>query len=266
MGSSYYGRAVKAGGEEWHSFAAIKTYLTGLDSRITCANDPEDEFDATEHGSSYKSTLSFSINGTHAFTIYRDKALSETSKTLNVKLDTISGASLPPNNEKGIRNAETEYNDEKLPSYDRVRGFTISHIINNNFILLSFASLVAVTSGTHRDWITICFSFSNNKTYIGTYNETSEISKAKCFNISGYSLYDTDQSTGAVGSFLSRFSYAAPAGEIDYIKSSIYQNNSEKVFENRAVYDCTTVNIGDTVSLKDGSYVAVGTNQLVKVS
>ena len=267
MGSSYYGRTVEIGGTEVNSFSAIKTYLLGLDSRFSCDNVPADEFDSSIYGSDHKATLSFSINGVHSFTIYRNKKLSESSKSLVVALDMVDGANIPPSNSCDIRNAKTNYNEDKAWTFDRVRGFTISHIINDNFVLLSFASLVPVTLGTHRDWTTICFSFSSGKTYIGMFSETSEISKEKCFNISNYSLYDSDISSGIMtGTFLSRFSYAAPVGSIDYIKSAVYQSNSSKAFENKAIYDSTAVNVGATVSLKDGSYVAVGTHQLVKVS
>lgn len=256
MGSSTYAASVEAYGHEKEMYRSIKNYLTNLDPRITCDNDVDEEWSGSV--AEHIPTLDFKINNTPIFSLYRDKYIDLTSKYINFTL-------LPsgiPSNSKGIRNAKDQPNEEKAANYDRTRGLAISHIINDNFILLSFAGLS--TTVRNNDNVTFALSFTNSVTYIGA-AQTGTYDKAHCFDISGYTLYNLTLPS-STGTFISRFSYGAPVGSIDYIKSSVYQSNGSKIFENKAVYDSTTVNVGDAVSLKDGSYVAVGTHQLVKVS
>ena len=76
-----------------------------------------------------------------------------------------------------------------------------------------------------------------------------------------------DISSTKSGSFTSRFAYKSLPGQIDYIKSCVYLNENQRQFDITAIYDCTELQaVGDTVSLKDGSYLAVGLHQLVKIS
>lgn len=262
MGSSIYGASVKAEGKENVSYKAIKNYLTGLDSRITCAEDPDEEFNADIKGSSHVPTLNFSISGTHIFKLYRESSLADYSKRMVFSMDAGNGI---PANTKGIRNGEFTPDESRTWDAEVSRGLTISHIINNNFIFLSFTAIDSSQNIRNSDNAGFMYCASDSKVYLCSFPAVSPYDKSHIFNLSSYTLYDL-ATPGTVGTFLSRFSYAAPAGEIDYIKSSIYMNNDTKQFENRAIYDCTSVNVGDTVSLNDGSYVAVGPHQLVKVS
>lgn len=65
--------------------------------------------------------------------------------------------------------------------------------------------------------------------------------------------------------FVSRFQYASAPGKIDYVKNCVFQNNGTKLFNVTTVYDCTTVPVGECVSLDDGAYLAVGPHQLVRM-
>ena len=65
--------------------------------------------------------------------------------------------------------------------------------------------------------------------------------------------------------FVSRFQYASAPGKIDYVKNCVFQNNDTKLFNVTTVYDCTTVPVGECVSLDDGAYLAVGPHQLVRM-
>lgn len=277
MGSSTYAASVEAYGTEKDMYRSIINYLTSLDSRIACDTDLDTEWETSIGTPGHFPTFVFSINNTPIFSLSRDGQIAtyyrQGSNILIFKL-LLDGV---PTNQINIRNKKD--NPETETQWDTVytRGLTISHIINDNFILLSFAAcpdgIVPQTTNTrYRDMdnATFALSLSNNQTYIGATKAASAApytpySKAYCFNISDYTLYNVT-TPSSVGTFVSRFSYGAPVGTIDYIKSSVYQSNGSKIFENKAVYDSTTVNVGDAVSLKDGSYVAVGTHQLVKVS
>lgn len=277
MGSSTYAASVEAYGTEKDMFRSIINYLTSLDSRITCDTDLDTEWKTSIETPGHLPTFVFSVNNTPIFSLSRDGQIAtyyrNPSKCLVFKL-LLDGV---PTNEISIRNKKDSPETATQWETTYTRGLIISHIINDNFILLSFAAssdatTSQTTSTTWRDTdnATFALSLSNNQLYIGATKAASSApytpySKAYCFDISDYTLYNVT-TPSSVGKFVSRFNYGAPVGTIDYIKSTVYQSNGSKIFENKAVYDSTTVNVGDAVSLKDGSYVAVGTHQLVKVS
>ena len=62
------------------------------------------------------------------------------------------------------------------------------------------------------------------------------------------------------------FSYEARTGYLDFISHSSFVSGSTKVFTSNDVYDCTTVNFGDTLSLKDGAnFLAIGAHSMVRL-
>ena len=277
MGSSTYAASVESYGTEKDMFRSIINYLTSLDSRIVCDTNLDTEWNTAIGDPNHVPTFVFSINNRSIFSLGRYGNIAtyyrQPSKFLVFKL-LLDGV---PTNEISIRNKKDSPEKETQWDVVHTRGLTISHIINDNFILLSFAaSSNATTSQTtditwrDTDNATFALSLSNNQLYIGATKAASAApytpySKAYCFDISDYTMYNVT-APSSVGKFVSRFGYSAPVGTIDYIKSTVYQSNGSKIFENKVVYDSTTVNVGDAVSLKDGSYVAVGTHQLVKVS
>ena len=273
MGSTAYGIAIQATGQEKEMYRAIKNYILGLDSRITCDNDPDDEFDTTkwgttEQGYAHVPTLEFSISGTHVFTILRECSLCEndgshrSAKLIFCKMDAISGIS--DNSTDIVFRPDGSSGQGVDWSENFTRGVIVSHIISDSIIYIGISSLAAAQNIRDAFNWSMWYNLSNNVMFLNSSKKQSGYNKTRFYNLSDRTLYRTTDI--ASGTFLSRFSYACPPGTIDYIKSSIYQSNNEKVFENRAIYDSTTVAVGDTVSLKDGAYVAVGTHQLVKVS
>lgn len=266
MGSTAFGIAIQATGQEKEMYRAIKNYILGLDSRITCDNDPDDEFDISTKGSDYTPKLEFSISNTHIFTLYRERSLGNDLGAAHIccKMDAVSGIADSARAIAFRPDGQTSYSSYIQWYTDFTRGVIISHIISDSIIYIGISTINSDQSlrNTH-NW-SMWYNLSNNVVFLSSSKEQSTYNKARFYNLSDRTLYRTTDIVS--GTFLSRFSYACPPGTIDYIKSTIYQNNNEKVFENRAIYDCTTVTVGDTVSLKDGAYVAVGTHQLVKVS
>lgn len=264
MGSIAYGTVIQNSGVEKEFYRAIKTYILSLNSRITCDSDPDEEFDISTKGGSYIPTLNFSIDGVHVFKIYRPDVLNNPVHGINVSMDAVNGI---PDNACYINFRYDGYHE----NWDRVaystafdRGLIISHIQNGSLVYLSFACWNETQGNRNAYNMSLLHIKSDNSVLLSSIKQQSGYNKNVCLDLSARTLYRT--SDLASGTFLSRFSYACPPGTIDYIKSSIYQNNNEKVFENRAIYDSTTVAVGDTVSLKDGAYAAVGTHQLIKVS
>lgn len=268
MGSSAFGIYIQTEGHEKLFYKAIKDYILSLSPTITCAEDPEEEFNADLKGSGHIPTLNFSINGTHIFKLYRPMRLRDLGMETPVKgicfsMDAVG--SIPHGvREINFRPSDTDTGVTQINT--GLRGIWISHIINTAFVYFNFGSFNQSRREESSENGGPVYCSSDGKFYLGLVGgHSGTLTRANIFDLSGVTLYDAT-ATGLVGSFLSRFTYAAPPGSIDYIKSSIYMNNNEKVFENRAIYDSTTVTIGDTVSLKDGAYVAIGTHQLVKVS
>ena len=267
MGSCIFGYNVEVYGTEIEYYKALKNYITGLDTRITCDNDVDEEFDRSESGDDHVATLSFKINNVSAFKLYRNDILYRDGdwvgvRAINFDMDLGEGFDFSPE-EIWFRNDNTATSYAKPDAIVR-RGLLVSSIINENIIFIRFNAPKA--SYRDGDTATVFYSFSNNSTFVSSSNASVDtFDKAHCFNLSAHTLYDRSLII-PYGTFLSRFNYAAPAGEIDYIKSSIYQSSNEKRFENMSLFDCTTVTAGSTVSLKDGAYLAVGSHQLVKVS
>lgn len=275
MGSTAYGIAIQATGQEKEMYRVIKNYILGLDSRITCDNDPDDEFDVTKWGTladgyAHIPKLEFSINGTHIFTILRERSLCESdgshrgARYVDCKMDAIS--SIPDNYANIVFRPDGEGGGAWSVDWSEnfARGVIISHIVNDSIIYIGISSLNADQGVRNSYNWSMWYNLSYNVLFLNSAKQQSGYNKTRFYNLSDRTLYRTTDIVS--GTFLSRFTYAAPPGSIDYIKSSIYMSSNEKVFENRAIYDSTTVTIGDTVSLKDGAYVAIGTHQLVKVS
>ena len=62
------------------------------------------------------------------------------------------------------------------------------------------------------------------------------------------------------------FSFEARTGYLDFISHSSFVSGSTKVFTSTDIYDCTTVNFGDTLSLKDGAnFLAIGAHSMVRL-
>ena len=265
MGSAYFGREVISLKKEKDFYKEVKNYILGLNSAITCANDPDEEFDTSEVGSSHVPILEFKVNNTDLFKFYRSAALSSTSITgFIVAMNNVPTGI--PESTKGMSFKESSVSEGVPYTSDFKRGVIISHIVNDNFVYLMFSPLWNYSDNRKNNSFRVLYCKSGDDIYVtSSIAQLSAWNKYNAFNISDLTLYDLTTPTSN-GTFLSRFAHAAPAGQIDYIKSSIYQNNSQRSFENKAIYDSSTVNISDTVSLKDGAYIAVGSHQLVKVS
>lgn len=255
--SSAFNTYVSSYSNEKTFIVKLINFLEGLSSDIVCASDPDDEY---PNDSSHTPTFNFTIKNRSAFSLVRNNTLANRSRNFNFSATAKTGESA---NTSSLILSDKLGWDEPYASNTANRGIRISYIVNDDFILLSF--YVKDDNTTPKNNFTIIFFESNSSIFASSRANLSSYTQSNCFNISALTFYDLD-SVYANGTFVSRFAHAAPAGQIDYIKSSIYQNNSQKAFENKAIYDSSTVGISDTVSLKDGAYIAVGPHQLVKVS
>lgn len=83
--------------------------------------------------------------------------------------------------------------------------------------------------------------------------------------IENASVYNADGTNSTIKS--SMFSYEARTGYLDFISHSNFITGSTKAFTSTDIYDCTTVNFGDTLSLKDGAnFLAIGAHSMVPIN
>lgn len=234
--------------------------VTGLSDKITCSGSV-DQYDSSD--TSIKPEFVFSIHGKPTLTMQRANTLANTNNVFNV--------SLYVGNNSISTNQQCPYSGSaSAASANSTRTFALSWITSGDFILLA---LMSVENYGYKHHVIVSIKSGNNVYGDGYfYNWNAYLPTTTIFNIKQkpithtplFNFYNYD--IGDNGIFTSRFAFSSKPGTIDYIKSSPYIDNGYKKFDITSVYDCTTVTIGDTVSLKDGAYLAVGTNQLVKVS
>lgn len=258
MGSANFYTEVIAYNTIEETFAStVVNYITGLDSRITCDNDPAYEYNRTERGDSYVPKFDFYFNNNLIFTMTRGDTLSRGAngyvlyaKRGNQTIDSIF---------VGFANTSVQGINVIINRY-----FNVSHIINDDFIFIDVHT--GFNSSGTRNGMKIIYVKCESDEYMGYGKMTnnSEYNPAGVFNISGSSLIGLSSQTS--GTFISRFQYKSMPGKIDYVTNCVYATAGQKQFDIRALYDCTEVTAGDTLSLDDGRYIAIGPHQLVKIS
>lgn len=256
-GSNFY-TTVHSGGDEIAFMKAVIAYITGIDERITCENDPDYEYDKDNRGTSYVPNFNFKLNNVNVLTMIRDANLNTGSRgfTLYYK-----------NNGSNISNVYVYVHQSSIQAYTVVmnRYINVSYITAENFILIDLHQWLGWDYTQNGMRVIYAKSGDNGHSAGEVMTNPDHYTKAKIFNIS--SLTFRNVSELASGTFTSRFNYKEVPGKIDYIKSCAYVSNNQKNFDITAIYDSTELQaVGDTVSLKDGAYLAVGLHQLVKVS
>jgi hypothetical protein len=241
---------------------ALINRILSIDAALTCPDDVDDEYDVETVTTSHTPTFRIYANGTHFYTIQRGATLANNASTITA-LAIVNG--------NVYRSVELNWGGTWAYTATATRIITLAYIATEGFYLLNL-------HGTP-SWgeYPICDSIlveSHDTTY-GTNQfgaralKSTQYIPSVIFNISALPFYGANDS--AVGKFVSRFAYKSPAGYLDYVKSSVYayDNNgvlSDKLFDLTPLYDCSEVTAGSTLALDDGQYIAVGTNQLVKVA
>lgn len=135
------------------------------------------------------------------------------------------------------------------------RTWICSEYLSGNVKILWFASKDATTYKDSLVTIIMLKDTNSNWHYGGT--------NAGC-NPETSDIYDSTASSVATKSNL--FSFEARTGYLDFISHSSFVSGSTKAFTSTDIYDCTTVNFGDTLSLKDGAnFLAIGTHSMVRL-
>jgi hypothetical protein len=147
------------------------------------------------------------------------------------------------------------FEDTDYPKYfaNHRRRYLVSKYISDNIFAIWFGNCSRTT------WINSDFFI------IGMKDTSDEWHYASGSNdINNINFYDSDGTNPATLS--SMFSYEARTGYLDFISHSSFVSGSTKAFTSTDIYDCTTVNFGDTLSLKDGAnFLAIGAHSMVRL-
>lgn len=254
MATIRFDEVVESTGNEVDFMKNVIAYITGINSAITCEDDPDDEYDVETVGTDHIPTFRFLFNNEHILTIRRSDKLSDSAGYMYFTY--INNGNIISDNI-----IISFMYSGKAWSYNTLRQFKMSYIEAPGLYIIN-----AVSYSTTHSFV-ILFTEARNSSYSSYKYESinqSTYTIANIFNISQCVLYDN--SNPVQGNFLSRFVYKTQPGKVDYIKSSIYVNDGVKQFDLTSIYDCTEVSPGSAVSLEDGAYLAVGPHQLVKVS
>lgn len=256
--SAIFGYIVESDGTEKEFAASLINYITALSDKITCSTNLDTEYNSSDL--THVPVITFSIDGALTITLtraYRDgndnpheAALSNNSNGFIAACGNISSKVYCISQDSVAYTASIE------------RKFAISSIIDNDLIFLSINGRAYYYATFNNTNLNVIYIKESSTVYTSVYTGVT-FAKANIFDFSTRTF--KDNTSEVTGTFLSRFAYGCPPGQIDYIKSSVYQNNNSKVFELTSLCDCTTVTTGDTVSLKDGAYLAIGEHQLLKI-
>lgn len=137
------------------------------------------------------------------------------------------------------------------------RKIIFSKYVSDNICIYWFASYNV------SDWRSSMFSFTKFKDTNGNWKWAAGITGPSVFGLgnicdaTGENVYD----------FSNMFSYEARTGYLDFISHTSFLSGGTKAFSSADIYDCTTVNFGDTLSLKDGAnFLAIGSHSMVPLN
>lgn len=264
--SAFYENTISITGIEKDFMSALISALTGISYAVTCTGD----ISQYEGATSVTPEFIININGKPTITLTRSAALSSNGY-INIKVNV--GTNLIVTSKK-----INFWSNTADPNSPINRKANISWIAstNGNVIFINIREGFSGGSRYYGNYAVSTFKINNNVYGDGFYfsKQDNPISKDILFDMSKYPsgnkynpyVYKNYDNANDNGSFVSRFQYTTKPGIIDYVKSSIYVDSGTKKLECPSLFDCSTVNSGDTMSLKDGAYLAVGTHQLVKVS
>ena len=249
----YYDFHFSVYGTEKQFISGLVDFLHALDSRIVCTSDLDAEF--PEDDLSHVPQIDFIIDGKLPFYLRRTDGrgygndASLNAQTCKYKAVCKSSAVI------------VDFGEAVYYTYDALatRWYFISALLGADFTYFSINTTQPLNAN-----LSIAYCYGEDACYYAYNTDINRRQASTMFNLSDRTFKRTDDLL--YGGFTSRFSYAAQPGKIDYVKSSVYTTNGTRLFTTNSIYDCTTVNVCDTVSLSDGVCYAIGPHQLVKIS
>lgn len=258
MFSKAYRINVANTGTEKEFIMKLINTITGLSNRITCSGSVT-QYDSSD--TSIQPTFILKVDNKPIIQLKRSTAIANNNQNF---LITLYAGDRVLCSDQECYCSPSSWNKNAVTT----RNYYLSWIVSNELIFLSICATCE-----HYGWkqyITVSLKGKDSLYCSGYSQGGSVIGESQLLNIdtnpSNQSFYYYDANSVLGGSFKSSFQHKAAPGYVDYIRNSIYIDASTEIFNIPGIYDCTTVTLGDTVSLNDGVYYAVGPHQLVKVS
>lgn len=261
-------QSLESTGDERSFLWLLYNYITGLWSGITCkiilgdgtVIDPADPDDMVWTNNA-KIDIIFTLkeNVTLRFQIYigasmgvdmnRNMAYNTFVELNEATIATIGSEGGNTRTGSGLQFAQSS----TWPKYNAnaTRRYRVSKYISDNTFIIWFGDFNKTSWKNSNLFIMGIKDTSNNWHYSAGSNIDTAV------------FYDLEGSSAAKSPM---FSYEARTGYLDFISHSSFITGGTKAFTSTDIYDCTTVNFGDTLSLKDGAnFLAIGAHSMVRL-
>ena len=239
-------------GDELEFMSATLDFILGIDPRITCDTTVSAQY--ANRPSDYVPEFNFSIDGKATITLRRQATLAGAA----IAFSFICGSSSVTNayfstwwnNGYVNQNMGREFNFAAIAT-DDVLFFTICGGSSDSY----YNANLGVTTIT-----------SDSKHYLNVIANQA-YTQSSMFNLANSSRPYAELETSTPGYFISRFSYKAPTGKLDYAEGAVCVNNGGKVFNLSSVYDCTEVTPGTNYEglINGNNCFTIGQHQFIKL-
>lgn len=264
---SWHAENINNSGTENDFIALVYDFVKGLYSGITCdlsgyvTKEDADASDIAFIGNTITNIdFNLSENVILRFQSYPSDNLSKpysggynfAFKINGANIVTIGSEGTKTNSDTCLRFSSTNPNAWGAAN----RSFTVAKYVSDNVVVFWIGDYTATS------WKDAKFSFVKFK---DTNNNVKWAVKAGANAIDDGFIKSDDGSLTYTRTNM--FSYEARTGYLDFISHSNYLSAGIKAFTSTDIYDCTTVNFGDTLSLKDGAnFLAIGAHSMVPIN
>lgn len=227
--------------EFWTNFIS---YMTSLDSRITCNTTAAEQCDIKKI---YTPVYIFDFDGKFQIKFTRTDQWNNWTQNYAVNF-IINGTSYAGNWMLFCNlNAGTYRPDSNV-----FMQYSVASIISDTSMFIWLGSY-----GTSSD----VSAFSNSGAFLGDY-----AGYKNNYNIMAGNFYDVANAGVVASSIVPALAYSAGPGNIDYIEKVVFVSNGTRTFEDTNLFACSTVAFWTTISLPNGkNYLAIHTNAMVEV-
>ena len=266
-------------GTERDFLKVIYDYIMGLWDGITCSVTPEDgstitdaDYDDFVWVDDKKCDMDFALDSTAVLTFrsYPDMdAYGSRGYSVYFSVNgepPIASISAGKTNQKGTFSFYGNHGHitaGKLPTATAYRRYVFNKYISDNVDILWMAQNDANTYKEAAISIMRFKDTSGNVYWAGSNNLALDDKKGAEIVDNGI-VCKSDGTNSYVKTDM--FKFASKPGYLDFISHTNYASGGIKAFSCGDIYDCTTVKLGDTLSVKDGAnFLAIGSHSMVKL-
>lgn len=241
--------AAITGNNELQFWTNFISYITSLDSRITCNTTAAEQCDIRVV---YTPEFTFDFDGKFQIKFKRNGQWNQWAQNYIVTY-IINGVSYTPANNNNQYLLFCDPNDGTYrPDSAVFMRYSVAAIISDESIFIWFGNYGQSTNVS---------TYQNAGAFIGDYAGYST-----GYNILSGAFYDVVNAGVVAYSIAPILQYSAGAGNIDYIEKAVFISNGARGFEIAGLCSCSTVTFWTTISLPNGkNYLAIHTNAMIEI-